>query len=604
MPASHAQAAPVRGPIVAVVLLALMALHVVPYAWSTVILDTARDLVAAQRLLEFGEWPLRGPVINAMFNLGPAWFWVVALLLAIARNVAGTMLLIGVLAALKFPLAWLLGTRWRDARYGLVFALALALPGWNLAQQVLVTHWNLVEATMLAAALPLLALVRNGKPRQWLAYGLLQSLALHAHPATIVLALALPLVLWSRRVQWRGDIAWLVAGVALSLLPFAPMLVAEAREGWPAIATIAQYSQHPPPGLGLAAYLDGATRGGIALFTAAIASPGLAPWLLGLYAIVALALLAGFARAIASGEGRSLAFATLALVAVLLAVRMLRPLTPFYMLLAWLPLLAAWIALALDFLLRAGRGARSLGAAACISLALLAIAAPASLLRRASQGTVPLPLAAFGDVAAPRTPTRVALLPARELDRLGVELCAHPGTILHAQLAVLVDSALTLGSRLQCGTNGDPAISGGAQRDGRHLLGLVPQVLRASGIAGARWETTRTLAPKRVLAAAGTQAVPDGSRYPFRERGAGTPSVYAIEFTIDANERVVVANAFTVYDGARIVGAQVNGRPATTLHATSDVSVFACDACDGKVDWKVEVETGFPDRLDIVTFAP
>ena len=48
---------------------------------------------------------------------------------------------------------------------------------------------------MLAAALPLLALTRGGSPRQWLAYGLLQSLALHAHPATIVLALALPVVL-------------------------------------------------------------------------------------------------------------------------------------------------------------------------------------------------------------------------------------------------------------------------------------------------------------------------------------------------------------------------------------------------------------------------
>ncbi|HET7845320.1 MAG TPA: hypothetical protein VFL14_14280, partial [Xanthomonadales bacterium] len=355
MPATNETAARWRGPAIAVALFALMALHVAPYAWSTVILDTARDLVAAQRLLELGEWPLRGPVINAMFNLGPAWFYVVAAFLAIARSVAGTMVLIGVLASLKFPLAYVLGTRWRGARYGLLFALALALPGWNLAQQLLVTHWNLVEATIVAAALPLLALARAGSPRQWLAYGLLQSLALHAHPATIVLALALPFVLWRRRERWRSDVAWIGAGFLASLLPFVPMLVAEARAGWPALAAIASYAQSPPPGLGLAAYLDGATRGGIALFARAIASAGLAPWLLAAYALVAIAALAGIARAVAAGEGRRIALATLALVVVLLAIRVLRPLTPFYMLLAWLPLLAAWLALALDALAASGR---------------------------------------------------------------------------------------------------------------------------------------------------------------------------------------------------------------------------------------------------------
>ncbi|HET7844179.1 MAG TPA: hypothetical protein VFL14_08515, partial [Xanthomonadales bacterium] len=251
------------------------------------------------------------------------------------------------------------------------------------------------------------------------------------------------------------------------------------------------------------------------------------------------------------------------------------------------------------------RASRALAVAACVALALLAIAAPASLLRRASQGTVPLPLAAFGDVAQPQSYARVALLPALELDRIGAELCATPGLTLHGNVAVLVDSALTLGSRLRCGTAGDPGIGGNAQGKHVHRLGLVPQALRAAGVADASWATTRTLAPKRVLAAAGTHAVPDGSAYPFRERGTGTPSVYAIEFAVDPGERVVVANAFTVYDDARIVGATANGRPARTLHATNDVAVYACDGCrDGKAEWKVEVETGFPDRLDIVTFAP
>jgi hypothetical protein len=589
---------------IAAALLALMALHVAPYPFSTVILDTARDLVAAQRLLDAGEWPLRGPVINAMAYLGPAWFYLVAALLALARSVAGTLLLVGVLASLKFPLAYVLGARWRGPRYGLLFALALALPGWNLAQQVLVTHWNLVEAAVIAAALPLLALARGGTPRHWLAYGLLQSLALHAHPATIVLALALPFVARRRRSFWRTDLGSVAGGIALALLPFVPMLVAEARDGWPALAAIAQYAQQPPAGLGWGAYLDGATRGGFELFTDALASRGLVPWLHALYALLALAIGAGLVRAARAGEARRVALATLALFALLVAVRMLRPLTPFYMLLAWLPALAAWIALALDALARGGRGGRWLAAGACAALALLALAAPASLLRRASQGTLPLPLAALGDVAQPRQPARVALLPARQLDLVGKALCAEPGTVLHGHLAVLVDSALSLGSRLRCGDAGDPGIGGGARIAGPHRLGLVPQALRAAGVAGAGWDEARTLAPKRVLAAAGTQSVPDGSRYPFRERGAGTPSVFAIEFAIDATERVVVANAFTVYDGARIVGARADGRPATTLHATNDVAVFACDGCSGKVDWLVEVETGFPDRLDIVTFVP
>ena len=123
-------------------------------------------------------------------------------------------------------------------------------------------------------------------------------------------------------------------------------------------------------------------------------------------------------------------------------------------------------------------------------------------------------------------------------------------------------------------------------------------------MADASWQDARTLRPKRVLAAEGTQPVPDGSAYPFRERGAGTPSVLAIEFAIDAGERVIVANAFTVYDGARTIGAFANGMRALRLHETNDVVVFACDGCAaaGKVDWRVEVETGWPDRLDVVTY--
>lgn len=595
-------AAQPRGLLVAVVLAALMALHVLPYAWSTVILDTARDLVAAQRIVDGVELPLRGPVINAMFNLGPAWFYVVAAFLALAHDVTGTLVLVGALAALKFPLAYAFGARWRDARTGLLMALALTLPGWNLAQQVLVTHWNLVEAATLAAALPLLALARDGRARSWLAYGLLQSLALHAHPATIVLALALPYVAWRRRAQWRGDLACIVAGVAASLLPFAPMLVAEARDGWPMLEAIARYASAPPPGLGVVAYLEGATRGGTTLFTDALASHGARPWLIAAYALVATAAIVGHLRAWRAGDRRAVLALTMALPLALLALRALRPLTPFYMVLPWLPLLAAWIAFALAALTSPIE--RVLRGAACVALALLAIAAPATLLRRASQGAVPLPLAAFGDVAQRQQSVRVALLPALELDRLGADLCAHPGTVLHGHLAVLVDSALSLGSRLRCGASGDPGIGGGAQGANEHRLGLVPQALRALGMADASWQDARTLRPKRVLAAEGTQPVPDGSAYPFRERGAGTPSVLAIEFAVDAGERVVVANAFTVYDGARIIGALANGRRALRVHETNDVVVFACDGCAaaGKVDWRVEVETGWPDRLDVVTY--
>jgi hypothetical protein len=590
-------------------LLALLMLgFVLPCLTSTVILDTARDLDAAARIVAGDALPLRGPVINAMAHVGPLWFYLLALPLALTGSIAATLGFAGLLGALKFPLAYLFGLRLADARLGLAFALMLALPGWSSAQLLLVSHTTLVEACVLAVLLAQLALWRDGAARLWLACGLLQSLALHAHPATLVLALGVPPLLWRRRLRWREDLPWIALGFALALLPFAPVAVAEARAGWPALAALAAFAETraaDPALAGAVALARGATLGGAAFLARGLASADLAPLLWALFALVAAGASFGLLRAGMNAPSRRLIMTAIgALVLALIGLTLLRAETPFYMALVWLPFVALLLALGLAQLWRGGNVLRRFGHAVAIAALLLHLIAAALLVRRAEQGLAELPLAAFGDVRLVEVPFEdTALLPAWRLDRFGAALCAEPArTVLHADLALLIDSALALSAQLACGDTSRIGIGGGAREtDARHLLGLTPRQLQRAGYHAADWELTATLAPRAVIAAAMSMPLPDGSGYPFRARAAGARALHRVEFEAPAEARVVIAHPFFVYDDARTVAVRADEAPAELLSRTRATEIYAAPATGARVvRWEVEIDSGFPERLDIV----
>ena len=103
--------------------LVLLALARVPYAATH--LDLARDIFVAWRFLHGEEVPLAGPVLAATIHLGPAWYWLLAALLALTRSWLGVLLLLGVLSALLYPLAYLAGKELHSRGTGLLWAVLL-----------------------------------------------------------------------------------------------------------------------------------------------------------------------------------------------------------------------------------------------------------------------------------------------------------------------------------------------------------------------------------------------------------------------------------------------------------------------------------------------
>jgi hypothetical protein len=589
----------------------LMTLAIAPTAWSTVILDTARDLHEAAGIVAGDHWPLRGPVINAMAHLGPVWFYLLAVPLALTGSIAATLLFAGLLGALKFPLAYALGRKLGGNALGLAFAMALALPGWNSIALLLVSHTNLVETMMLATMFPLLALARGGASRWWIAYGLLQTLALHAHPATVICTLLLPIVCWRRRARWRADAGPVAAGLAVAIGPFLPVVIAEWRDGWPMVAATAGFAEARAAAPWFDGVLDlfrGITLGGVNLVARDFASSDLefALHVLFVFVLIVCAFGAGamlMERTAALRLLSALALATLAL----LALALLRTETPYYMALVWLPF-AAWpLALGLARALETPGISANLARVAIAAILLLHITASALLIRRAEQGLITLPAAALGNVRLSDVePQTTALLPAWRFDALGADICVAPRrTILHGELALLVDAALALSVRLQCADPSRVGIGGGAGEGGaRHLVGLTPRQLARAGYGDSDWNLALSLAPLRVVAADTTQAVADGTRYPFREPGAGTPRTHMISFVAPARAPVVVTHPFFVYDGARTRAIRANGHPAELLSQTRTSEVYAARTRAASVHWEVEVETGFPERIDIVIAPP
>lgn len=204
---------------------------------TTIATDTARDLIAAWDIVQGTNFPLRGPELYTTWTLGPIWYYLLALPLALTHSAAVAALMIAALAGLKFPLAYRLGTELGGVTLGRYSLLAIAMPGWWLFEWLVTSHTNLAVPCLLGYALWLLRWVRtDGAVSVWLA-GLLFSLSVHAHPTSLFWAWLWVPAIWARYVQ-RPVLPWtqLLGAVGMFLLPFLPMLIDEAATGWPMLA--------------------------------------------------------------------------------------------------------------------------------------------------------------------------------------------------------------------------------------------------------------------------------------------------------------------------------------------------------------------------------
>ncbi len=587
---------------VAISVIALLMLsHSLPYAWATVTLDTARDLAAAHRIVD-GEMLLRGPQFNEMFHLGPIWFYLLAPVLALTKSQAWTLLWVGSLAALKFPLAYRIGKLSRNTELGLCLAGLIALPGWSSLGSVFPTHTVMVEAAVLFQLLLMLRLAIGASPTYWAWLGLASGLALHAHPSAAFVLLLVPVVLWSRgRIFRLKEIALVLLGALLFALPLLPMLLAECRDGWPAFGPVLAFAHNGRTPFALSTAFNIAYGTFVEGPKVALDLVDASIWtqcaLISMAALAALGLVGNLRRS-SRVERVLLALAILMLVALSLLLAGLRDYTPFYMTLVMIPFGGVAVALGLSRLplVRVG----------ILVMLALAVSGSVILISSAQSGRASINVARMFNVAN-ATPKRVdaALLPAWQLDVLGDEFCsAKREQVLHGYLAMLYDASLALGPELKCGKRTDVMFAGPGGSASEHWLGLPPALARRLGIQqGRAWNDTprsdvEALWPEKSLEPA------DRLHYPHH-RGSGKPIVAHVwNVRSKAVSVLITTDLLYPYRVNRVEAVFADQRPARQLATANVTQVWICDHCSGTViDWEVRGISNDPDVLDIVAIA-
>ncbi|MFI4923564.1 MAG: hypothetical protein ACHQJ7_00300 [Vicinamibacteria bacterium] len=576
----------------AVALLAV--LHAAPFGLTFVEGDFARDLDQAMRIVDGDGWPMRGPVLAWTLHLGPVWYWLVALPLAIARSIGASAAFVGILSALQFPLAYRVGTAFGGRAVGLAFAIVLALPGLTTLEGLWIAHPSLVPTAVLAVALASWHAWAKASPRWWVASMLLASLALHAHPTTLPV-LALPAAAALRALRGRPWPA-LAAGVVAFLLPFAPLaLDAQANAG--ELARFASGVGSDVARLTPARWLDAmagvAWRVPDAIAGMVLSGRPAAP--VGFR--IALAIVYGFALAglAVAGDRRRAVLVAVAAFAVTVAVAVaVRDTTRFYMLYAAWVAFAAAIALALAALRwRLIPIAVALGLSVAVSVAWTA---------RAVDGEVRVPaaLSAATDLSrgVPRGYTPLVTLTPFDFDRIGRHLCDASEVRAFGELAGVVDMLHNLPARLACGDK-TRVVLGGADGPGTPMYlvhaSAVPSGVRAERIGGfAIGRAAAAFAPAQPLPPA------QGADYPWR-RACGAPQPVTVHVTTRGPGMLVISNALPVTCPLDLVRVARDGVAQSPVER-ADSRTVALPA--GESTWTIEATTGEPRALQVFAIRP
>lgn len=582
--------------------------------------DTVRDVAAALSIADGTQWPSTGPGLAFSAHLGPVWFYLLAPIAALSSSWLGVALFVAALAGLKYPLAYRLGNAVGDWRFGLLFALALLMPGWQHLEAMLVTHTSLVETATLAYLLLLRGYLLQPGVTRALALGLGFGLALHAHPTTVVL---LPLSLIG---AWRfgAGAAWrprnIAAAAAGTLLPFLSYLLAQSLAGWPDAQSSASYVSQSVglhqlaavPALASAVFWSGPRTLFDALLPGSARAFAFGGWILMLGA-GAIAAAIGWRRC-GRAERAVLGYAAVACIVTLCTLCILRERVPWYM--AYLPALAgaALVAALWHSLLSAWPRAVPMTALAVAICVVLGIALDVGLWRQSGRGEFRLPGGAMHDtlqgyVAAPEPPViEGTSLPARFAAASGTFLCAHGDAVLHASYASYVDSTAAFDRRMRCGGSGELQVGGGAGVPlERHWLGMPLRMWRALALEPESW--VGPFGISRVAAVAANSAalpVAAAGRYPLRDAQPPGDTTFEAELDAPAGSAVVVSAVLGYFAPVIIVDVRANDAVQTALATTAFVSAYRCAACAAgqTVHWRIRFRAARADLLDAVALVP
>jgi len=589
----------------------------VPFAITH--LDFARDLGIALEIANGQNWPLSGPPLNGTLHLGPMWYYLLAIPLAITHSWIAVAMTIGVIAALKFPLAYALGSRLVDPAFGLLWAVMLGLPGWNSFEVLLIEHTSLVATCVLGFLWMLLRYHETGAARFLHGLSLMYALALHAHPSTLALMLVGAPVIWRSWSGTSGRWRELFIAAFMFLLPFLPFVAAQIATGSADLRAAANYfsdtgglgriSDIPSTARGVLAtgpqvirgsvlQLDGAWAGAFTIF----------------YVLVWAVVIAGLASSLAARLARRAAMFGIAIVLVIgVSVVLIRAYTPYYMSYVILTLLLGLAAFGLRAAI-AVRGIRYPAWLAIVGVSTLPIVVSAGVARTFSSGSYPFAVAPLFDIKQPYAQgAALPFVPAYAMAAIGDALCADRALVAHGVLGFHLLHDYALETKLRCAAPPGVLIGGKEPADMPHLTGLSRGMLRDLQVDATQSARILEAGPlslfpvTQVLNPVNGESLAKPGTFPPATFTFGAPKPRVLQFAARCDEMVIVTN---MYHGAfaadPTVLASVNGKAVQPAAADALSAAYVCQdgAPDAQAAWTLQLASPAPDRVDVVTVIP
>lgn len=590
-------------PVADVLLLAAMSVLVTTLGlYSVLHLDLARDLSVAADMVAGRAWPLKGPELAGSLYLGPVWYWFLAFMQFVRLEVVGSVAAVAALASAQFWLAWRAGCEWHGQTTGLLAAAFLLVPSWPLYQFVLISHPVLVGSCLAATFLAGVRFAKTGRGVHLILMSMFFSLALHAHPASLVLAF-MPLGLAVSGWQ-RGGVRWRTLGLAaaVALLPFVPAAIDEIKTGGWLLAGLNDYLGHAQSRGRLSQVLPLAwalTGGGLEYWLVYMAKWPLWParLLAVTYAGIVVLGATGSVARIRAGDRISLVLLA-AVVAGLGGLAMIRSFYPHYMVSGvgfCLMLLAAagwswWLEL-----LRLGRRTAAAVAAAVLVFTVPLVAGVAN-----SQQSASLPFATFpvfNVTAQPEAHQPHPFLSAAGASASADWLCSHEHAVVHGAYAVSLIHSYAIEARLRCGKGQFRA--GGRHENGQHWLGLALPMLESLGIQPQQTAGGLGLVrARRVLTPSAALRLEKHRGYPPLAADFGQDRTGQHVIETSGQEWLVVTDMTFGMARPAAVEMHCGDRPVKPVVTDRMVRVYDGHGCDG--DLTLTVQSTLPDLVTLV----
>lgn len=585
----------------------MLGVHAAAGFHSAGVPDFWRDVYWATKIAHGEAFPLAGPPIYGLVELGPWWFYLLALPIGVSGSVAFASSCIQVLAGLKYFLAWRLGTRWVDERFGLALAGSFAIAGWSAIPLLFPSHTALVETTLLLLALVTWRCWRHFSLGNAALFGLAAGACLHAHPTTVSYVAIAGIVLLVRDPSLRG-VGRLALAASIVLVLLAPPWFETATavrdrsiDAYMSKDVAVDFLRRVP--LLIESLVAGGAWTGFLLMTTWSAAHARLAW--AVYCACLVIAAAGFVMLPRDAARLRLAAMIAAAIFVLQAsfLVLLRPITPMWMLSSALPPLAVILAIGWYGWLGAGRGALRIAGAVALAVFVALSVAPFGLffreLRslRVAEGANPLQNAIeSGDRYKA---TSVPFYPVRLLDRIAPDLCGE--AVLHGRLAWVIEQSLGTTVRLACG-HWPTLRYGGREGPSTHIAGLFERAADASGVAPDRIVADMALYEHVVPIAPASGGRPSGLRRDqIHVDGAPRASApLALDFDARGGDVAVLTNRFPLAAPMGVHSVVADGRPAKQLYDDGGSILFGCAACDpsSTVHWHFALDA-VEDNLDL-----